>query len=86
MTRNVLVTVQTAAALVLLVGSGLLLQSFRALRSVDPGYDTENIFTFQMAPDPEQHGLEDAPSFARFHYMFIDRLAALPDWIGKLQQ
>ncbi|HEU4631594.1 MAG TPA: ABC transporter permease [Gemmatimonadaceae bacterium] len=78
MTRNVLVVVQTAAALVLLVGSGLLLQSFRALRSVDPGYDTENILTFQMAPDPEQLGLTDAPALARFHYMFMDRVAALP--------
>jgi putative ABC transport system permease protein len=77
-TRNALIVVQTAAALVLLVGSGLLLQSFRALRSVDPGYDTENIFTFQAAPDPEEHGLVDAPSFARFHYMFMDRIRALP--------
>jgi putative ABC transport system permease protein len=77
-TRNVLIIVQTAAALVLLVGSGLLLQSFRALRSVDPGYETRDIFTFQAAPDPEEHGLNDAPSFARFHYMFMDRLAALP--------
>jgi predicted permease len=78
MTRNALIVVQTAAAIVLLVGSGLLLQSFRALRSVDPGYDTANIFTFQAAPDPERHGLSDAPSLARFHYMFMDRLAALP--------
>jgi len=78
MMRNTLVVVQTAAALVLLIGSGLLLQSFRALRNVDPGYDTTDIFTFQMAPDPEEHRLEDAPSFARFHYSFMDRLAALP--------
>jgi predicted permease len=78
LTRNALVVVQTAAALVLLVGSGLLLQSFRALRSIDPGYDTANILSFQMAPDPEEHQLNDAPSFARFHYGFMDRLAALP--------
>ncbi|HSJ23245.1 MAG TPA: FtsX-like permease family protein [Longimicrobiales bacterium] len=77
-TRNALVVIQTAAALVLLVGSGLLLQSFRALRNVDPGYDTRDIFTFQVAPDPQAHGLEDAPALARFHYMFMDRLAALP--------
>jgi predicted permease len=76
--RNALIVVQTAAALVLLVGSGLLLQSFRALRSVDPGYDTENILTFQMAPDAQRQGLTDAPAYARFHYMFMDRLAALP--------
>ncbi len=78
LTRNALVVVQTAAALVLLVGAGLLLQSFRALRDVDPGYDTENIFTFQFAPDPREHGLNNGPTFARFHYMFMDRLAALP--------
>ncbi|HEX2165697.1 MAG TPA: ABC transporter permease [Longimicrobiales bacterium] len=77
-TRNALIIVQTAAALVLLVGAGLLLQSFRALRNVDPGYDTSNIFTFQAAPDPEEHGLDDASSLARFHYMFMDRIAALP--------
>ena len=77
-TRNALVVLQTAAALVLLIGSGLLLQSFRALRDVDPGYDTKNILSFQVAPDPKQHGLTDGPSFARFHYMFMDRLAALP--------
>ena len=78
LTRNALVVIQTAAALVLLVGSGLLLQSFRALRSVDPGYDTENILSFQMAPDPQQHGLTNPTALARFHYDFMDRIAALP--------
>ena len=77
-TRNALVVIQTAAALVLLVGSGLLLQSFRALRDVDPGYDTESILSFQMAPDPQQHGLTNATALARFHYDFMDRIAALP--------
>jgi predicted permease len=77
-TRNALVVVQMAAALVLLIGSGLLLQSFRALRSVDPGYDTKDILTFQMAPDAQKLGLTDGPTFARFHYQFMDRIAALP--------
>ena len=76
--RNALVVLQTAAALVLLIGSGLLLQSFRALRSVDPGYDTENILSFQMAPDAQKLGLTDASALARFHYAFMDRLKALP--------
>ncbi len=78
LTRDVLVVVQTAAALVLLVSSGLLLRSFLELSRVDPGYDTEDIFTFQMAPDAEDHGLVDGPTFAQFHYTFMDRLAALP--------
>ncbi|MGH7504827.1 MAG: ABC transporter permease, partial [Longimicrobiales bacterium] len=78
MTRNALVVLQTSAALVLLVASGLLLQSFRALNRVDPGFDTDDIFTFQMAPDGEEHGLVDGPTYAQFHHTFMDRLAALP--------
>ncbi|MGD2068289.1 MAG: ABC transporter permease, partial [Gemmatimonadota bacterium] len=75
-TRDALVVGQTALALVLLIGSGLLVRSFAALRSVDPGYETEDIFTFQIAPEAED--LVDGPSFARFHLDFMDRVAALP--------
>ncbi len=74
--RNGLVIAQTALALVLLIGSALLLRSFDKLRHVDPGYDTKDIFTFQIAPDSEE--LHDAPTFARFHLSFMDRVAALP--------
>jgi putative ABC transport system permease protein len=84
-TRNGLVVVQTALALVLLVGSGLLLRSFQHLRSVDPGYDTRDILTFQFAPE-EAH-LTDGPSWARFHLAFMDRLRALPgvDRVGIVE-
>jgi predicted permease len=36
--RGLLVVVQVALAMVLLVGSGLLIRTFRALRNVDPGF------------------------------------------------
>lgn len=75
-TRDGLVVAQAALALLLLVGSGLLLRSFIALHNVDPGYDTQDIFTFQMAP--EQAQLTDGPSWARFHLAFMERLRALP--------
>jgi predicted permease len=74
--RNALVVAQTAMALVLLIGSGLLVRSFQNLRAVDPGYETEDLFTFQIAP--EQAQLTDGPTFARFHLGFLDRLRALP--------
>src|SRR5690606_586039 len=32
----------------------------------------------QMAPDPAEFGLVDGPTFAEFHYSFMDSLAALP--------
>ena len=74
--RDALVVGQTALALVLLIGSGLLIRSFLELQRVDPGYDLTNIYTFQIAPDDDH--LRDAASFARFHTDFADRIAAMP--------
>lgn len=74
--RDALVVGQTALALVLLIGSALLVQSFQRLRGVDPGYDTDDIYTFQFAP--EQKHLIDGPSWGRLHLDFMDRLRALP--------
>ena len=76
LTRDVLVVVQTAAALVLLVGSALLMRSFWQLSHVDAGYNTKDIFTFQIAagrPD-----LNDRAAMSRFQYAFMDRLKGLP--------
>jgi putative ABC transport system permease protein len=74
--RDGLVVAQTALALVLLTGSALLLRSFQKMRNVDPGYDTRDIFTFQIAPEGEH--LDSAASFARFHLAFKERLEGLP--------
>ncbi len=74
--RNLLVVAQTALALVLLIGSALLAQSFNKLRNVDPGYDTADVFTFQIAPEGAH--LDSAESYARFHLGFMDQLKALP--------
>lgn len=73
--RDSLVVGQTALALVLLIGSGLLIRSFWQLRQVDPGYDTQDVFTFQIAPD--NPSLTDALAFARFHADFAERIAAM---------
>jgi predicted permease len=78
--RDMLVVAQTALALVLLIGSALLVQSLQRLRSVDPGYDTADIYTFQFAP--EQERLTDGPSWGRLHLDFMDRLRALPGVAG----
>jgi predicted permease len=85
--RQALVVVQTASALVLLVGAGLLARSFFALNRVDPGYDTRDILTFQVAPANDA-GLEDGPSFARFHTELMARLAAMPgvESLGVVQE
>jgi predicted permease len=76
LTRDALVIVQTASALVLLVGSALLMRSFWQLGHVDAGYDTEGIFTFQVAAN--RPDLNDRSAMSRFQYAFMDRLKTLP--------
>jgi predicted permease len=74
--RDLLVVGQTALALVLLIGSALLVESFQRLRHVNPGYDIRDIYTFQFAPD--QPALRDGPSLGRLHLAVMNRLRALP--------
>jgi predicted permease len=78
--RNMLVAGQTALALVLLICSALLVQSFQRLRNVDPGYETADIYTFQFAPD--QKHLTDGPAWGRLHVTFMEQLRALPGVTG----
>src|SRR5204863_968959 len=47
--RSALVVVETALAVVLLVGAALLIRSFVGLRSVDSGFDARNVLTFQTS-------------------------------------
>ena len=74
--RDVLVVLQTASALVLLVGAALLARSFWQLSHVDTGYQTKDIFTFQIAAN--RPDLNDRASMSRFQYAFMDRLKAIP--------
>jgi predicted permease len=46
------------------------------LSRVPLGYDTKNIFTFQVAP--QRRELNDGPTFAQFHQQVMDRIAAMP--------
>ncbi|HJR59226.1 MAG TPA: ABC transporter permease [Vicinamibacterales bacterium] len=48
-TRAALVIGETAVALMLLVGAGLLIKSFARLQQVDPGFERENVLTAQLS-------------------------------------
>ena len=50
-TREAFIVAEIAAALVLLVGAGLMLRSFHALSRVDTGIDTRNLLTFDLVPE-----------------------------------
>lgn len=64
-TRNALVASEIALAVVLLVGSGLLLQSFVRMMDEDPGFSPHNVFTFRLSL-PEARYSQDAQRIAFF--------------------
>ncbi|MDQ2773759.1 MAG: hypothetical protein M3Y57_02355 [Acidobacteriota bacterium] len=46
--RSILVVSEMAFAIVLLIGAALLIRTFAALRSVDPGFNPHKVLTLQM--------------------------------------
>jgi len=74
--RELLVAGQVALALVLLVGSGLMVRSFAALSRVDPGFEAEDLLTFRVSLPSSQY--RSPQEVATFHQEFLDRLRALP--------
>ena len=75
-TRNVLVVAQLALTLVLLTGAGLMFRTFANLRGVHPGFETNNLLTFQLALPIANYPGPDEQS--AFHMELVDRLRALP--------
>lgn len=47
--RSLLIVAETALALILLIGAGLLLRTFAALRAVNPGFDSHNVLMLRMS-------------------------------------
>jgi len=74
--RELLVAGQVALALVLLVGSGLMVRSFSALRNVDPGFRTEGVLTFRLSLPNADYGTPE--EVASFHRAFLERVRGLP--------
>ena len=74
--RNLLVVAQTAMALVLLVGSGLLARSFSKLMAADLAFDPQHVLTFRVGlPVPTY---PKPPDVAQFGQRLVDRLSAIP--------
>ena len=87
--RAVLVMAQVALALVLLVGTGLLLRSFVELVTFDRGYDPANVvstqalFPFSQPSTSPEVRANTADHYGRLHQRLLDemamRLEPLPD-------
>ncbi len=75
--RQALVVSEVGLAVVLLVGSGLMVRSYWSLSTVDPGFaGREDVLTFQTGLPRASY--PDRAAVAAFYHQLVDRLAALP--------
>jgi len=51
LSRKIVVCLEVALAYVLLIGSGLMVRSFRELQRIDPGFNPHGLLTFQVQTD-----------------------------------
>ncbi|HEX8282764.1 MAG TPA: ABC transporter permease [Pyrinomonadaceae bacterium] len=74
--RGALVVTEVAVSLVLLIGAGLLINSFLRLRGVDPGFKVDNLLTMSVVLPREKY-----PSHERrtaFYRDLLARVESLP--------
>ena len=75
--RNTLTVVQVALAVVLLIGSGLMLRTYQSMRRVQPGFtDPATLQTLRIAI-PREVAADDAALMVA-HQSLLERLASLP--------
>ncbi|HEV2499464.1 MAG TPA: ABC transporter permease [Terriglobia bacterium] len=74
--RSILVIVETALALVLLVGAFLLIRTFVAMQAVDPGINPHHVLTMQMSLAGQR--FEKTSSVAQMEHNAEERLDAIP--------
>lgn len=74
--RSLLVTSEIALGVMLLIGAGLLIKGFTRLRSVDPGFDTNNLVTMRI--DLPEARYKEIPKQTQFRRDLLERLNNLP--------
>jgi len=75
--RNTLVVVQVALALVLLIGSGLMIRTFQALRNVQPGFTRPGEVQLLRVFIPEAL-VKEPEQVMRMQQAMMEKLAAIP--------
>lgn len=75
--QAVLIVAETALASILLIGASLLIRTFVALRSVEPGFDTHNILTARVAMTGSQEKTFPE-SLVRMEQTAVPRIEATP--------
>jgi putative ABC transport system permease protein len=74
--RGLLVVAEVAVSLLLLIGAGLLINSFLRLRSVDPGFRTDKLLTMEVVLPGTKY--PEHAQRAAFYTDLLRRVEALP--------
>jgi predicted permease len=74
--RSLLVISEMSLAIILLIGAALLIRTFVALRSVNPGFNAHNVLTLQMSLTGSR--FEKTAGVAQLVRESVDRLESLP--------
>src|SRR5215213_7107990 len=74
--RPILVVVEVAAAVVLLIGAGLMIRSILRIREVESGLKPQNLLTAKLSLPREKY--PDAEAAIRFHQQMLERVSTLP--------
>ncbi|HJQ38157.1 MAG TPA: ABC transporter permease, partial [Thermoanaerobaculia bacterium] len=74
--RSLLVAAQIAIAVMLLCSGGLLVESYRRLRRIDVGFDTQRLLTFRI--ELPRNRYEQPPQRRALFAQLQERLGALP--------
>ena len=73
--RSLLVIVETALALVLLIGAALMIQSFLRLEHVNPGFKTDHVLTMELSLPANSY---PRPQRSTFFQQLVEQSKALP--------
>ncbi|MEX2284435.1 MAG: ABC transporter permease [Gemmatimonadota bacterium] len=74
--RGAMVVGQVALAVVLVVGAGLMLRSFRKLTDIDPGFDTRNVLTMRVSAPQAFYPAPD--DVLRFYDRVLQDVRSIP--------
>ena len=74
--QRALIVVEVALALVLLVGAGLLIQSFQSLEAVPTGFRPDHLLTVRVPL--VNYKYEQGPQSAAFYRTVLERIQAIP--------
>jgi len=74
--RSVLVTAELSLALILLIGSGLMVKAFWKLQEVNAGFNAEHLLTMRLSLPTTAY--RDAAAYGGFYQSLLGRLNGLP--------